>query len=190
MYDRTAQYPGSVWDYATARRVARALEEVDATWLEEPFVRGDVEESARLAQEVAIPITGGEGDRGTEKFRFYLVNHSFDIVQPDAMNCGGLLTIRKISALAEAFGVPCILHGTHGLMLAGWLQIIGAIPNCRILEVAIQHPGLTPQEQWGPCAAVLNTEEVFPVEDGEILIPDGPGLGLDVNEEAVEEYRR
>jgi D-galactarolactone cycloisomerase len=189
MYDRTAQFPGSVWDYHTARRVARALEEVEATWLEEPFGRGDLEESARLAQEVEIPITGGEGDRGLEKFRFYLVNHSFDIIQPDAMNCGGLLTVRKISALAESFGVPCILHGTHGLMLAGWLQIIGAIPNCRILEVAIQDPRLTPQEQWAPCAAVLNTEEVFKIENGEFLIPDGPGLGLEVNEEAVEEYR-
>ena len=190
MYDRTAQFPGSVWDYPTARKVARALEEVEATWLEEPFFRGDVEESARLAQEVDLPITGGEGDRGAEKFRFYLVNHSFDIVLPDAMNCGGLLTIRKISALAEAFGVPCILHGTHGLNLAGWLQIVGAIPNCRILEIAIQHPGLTPQEQWAPCAAVLNTEEVFQVENGEILIPDRPGLGLDINEEALEELRQ
>jgi D-galactarolactone cycloisomerase len=189
MFDRTAQYAGSVWDYDTAYRVARALEEVDATWLEEPFERGDIEKSARLAAAVDIPITGGEGDRGVEKFRFYLVNHSFDIIQPDAMNSGGLLAVRKISAMAEAFGVPCILHGSHGLALAGWLQILGAIPNCRILEVAIQHPGLTPQEQWAPAMQVLNSDEVFHVEKGEIHLPAGPGLGLDVNEAALETYQ-
>ena len=68
MADRTAQYPGSVWDYGTAYRVARELEDLGASWLEEPFHRGDVVESARLAEIVKLPITGGEGDKGLKKF--------------------------------------------------------------------------------------------------------------------------
>ena len=60
MVDRTAEYSGSTWDYDTALHAARALEEVDATWLEEPFTRGDIHLHARLRAETDIAITGGE----------------------------------------------------------------------------------------------------------------------------------
>ena len=154
--------PGTLWDYETAYRVARAFEQADGTWLEECFDRSDVETPARLAAAVDIPITGGEGDRGLGKFARYLAARSFDIVQPDAYNCGGILTLRKISALAEGFGIPCIPHGTHGLALAGWLQVVGALPNCRLLELAITVPPLLPWEQWAPLAQLLKGGSPFP----------------------------
>ena len=189
MLDRTAHAPGTVWDYETAYRVARAFEQADGTWLEECFDRSDVETPARLAAAVDIPITGGEGDRGLGKFARYLAARSFDIVQPDAYNCGGILTLRKISALAEGFGIPCIPHGTHGLALAGWLQVVGALPNCRLLELAITVPPLLPWEQWAPLERLLKGGSPFRIEGTVIRIPQGPGLGLDVDETAIERYR-
>ncbi|MDE2994937.1 MAG: hypothetical protein OXU67_13760, partial [Chloroflexota bacterium] len=104
-------------------------------------------------------------------------------------NCGGILTLRKISALAEGFGIPCIPHGTHGLTLAGWLQVVGALPNCRLLELAITVPPLLPWEQWAPLEQLLNGGSPFQIEGTVIEIPQGPGLGLDVNETAIERYR-
>ncbi|MAG35688.1 MAG: hypothetical protein CL878_05515 [Dehalococcoidia bacterium] len=189
MLDRTADAPGTVWDYDTAYRVARAFEEVDGTWLEECFDREDIESPARLAAAVDIPITGGEGDRGLGKFAQYLAARSFDIVQPDTYNCGGILTLRKISALAEGFGVPCIPHGIHGLALAGWLQVVGALPNCRLLELAITVPPLLPWEQWAPLEQLLKSPIPFRIEGSVMEIPQSPGLGLDVDEAAIDRYR-
>ena len=84
MVDRTANGPGSICDFGTAYRVARALEEVGAAWLEEPFMRGEVHEAARLNEVVDIPITGGEGDYKLEMFREYLKHGSYDTRDRDS----------------------------------------------------------------------------------------------------------
>ncbi len=188
MFDRTAHLPGKVWDYSTALAVARALEKHGALWLEEPFSRDDFEGPARLAREVDILITGGEGYRGLDAYRECLTHDTYDILQPDGVNAGGLLTIRKVAALTEAFHKPCILHGAMGLRLAGWLQISAAF-GAPWQELALITPPLLPEEQWAPALKVLNSKSVFSFQNGSIEVPQGPGLGLDVNEEALERYR-
>ncbi|MHB9032894.1 MAG: mandelate racemase/muconate lactonizing enzyme family protein [Anaerolineae bacterium] len=189
MIDRTGPYSGTIWTMDEAIIMARRFESLDVTWLEEPLNRGDVFEHAKLAATVDIPITGGEGDRGLSMFGKYLKHGSYDILQPDTMNCGGILTTKKIGAMAESFGVDCVPHGTHGLLLASRLQNECSIPNCWILEVALTNPGLLPWEQWEHCLALVNQKELFQVENGEIIMSDRPGLGLDVNEAALEKYR-
>jgi D-galactarolactone cycloisomerase len=185
MIDRTAQFPGWIWDYGTAYRFAREIEALGATWLEEPFYRGDIYESARLAEVVDIPITGGEGDRGLAKFRDYLVNGSLDIVQPDAYGSGGIMTIKKIGAMAEAFGKECIMHGSNGFGLMAGLQVSAAMPNCRMMEIALIHPPLLPEQHWESANEFLKNPPLFEVEDGYIKIPDKPGLGIELKEELL-----
>lgn len=187
MLDRTAVRPGWVWDYQTALRVARGLEKHRAHWLEEPFDGYDLLGPARLAAEVDIPITGGELGNSIYVFLQYLRHKTYDIVQPDTRICGGIWIARKISILAESFGVPCIQHGTAGLTLAGWIQAGCAMPNCEWQEM-IGGPNL-PEEQWAPGLKLLRTPEVFPIEKGYVRLPDVPGLGLDINEDALQEYR-
>jgi L-alanine-DL-glutamate epimerase-like enolase superfamily enzyme len=188
MFDRTARIPGRVWDYNTALLVARTLEKHQAYWLEEPFDRDDFLSPARLAREVDIPITGGEAYQGLDAFRECLVHDTYDILQPDGIIAGGILTVYKIAALAAGFRKTVVMHGTMGLSLAGWLQANAAIGG-GWQELAIITPPLLPEEQWKPALKVLKGKMVFGFRDGEILLPAGPGLGLDVNEEAVEEYR-
>jgi D-galactarolactone cycloisomerase len=193
MFDRTAHAPESVgqkiWDYDTALEVARAFEKNGAYWLEEPFARDDFVQPAKLAREVDMPITGGEGLFGLEPFREALVNHAYDIVQPENRRSGGIWICRKVAALAEAFHVPCVLHGTMGLMLAGALQISASI-NAEWQEFVFIRPPLMPEEVWSPGLEVLNREQMYRLEDGHIHVPDLPGIGLDVNEEAVERFRQ
>ncbi len=189
MIDRTGPYSGTVWTLDEAIIMARRYEDLEVTWLEEPMNRGDVFDHARLRATVDLPITGGEGDRGLSMFAKYLQHGSFDILQPEPMNCGGLLTTRKIAAMAEGFGVDCVPHGTHGLGLASRLQIEGALPNCWILEVALTNPPLLPWEQWEHCLALVNQDVLYEVVDGALVIPNRPGIGLDVNDEAVNRYR-
>jgi L-alanine-DL-glutamate epimerase-like enolase superfamily enzyme len=193
MFDRTAHMPVSManqklWDFETGLKVARGLQEAGAYWLEEPFARDDYEGPAKLASMVDILITGGEGYNGLEQYRQCLLHRTYDILQPDGRGAGGILTCRKVGILAESFHVPCILHGSMGLLLAGWLQATLAIGS-DWQEVALITPPLLPQEQWSACLKVLKSKDLFVVENGELLAPPYPGLGLDVNEEALVRYR-
>lgn len=187
MFDRTAVRPGWVWDYPTALEVARGLEREGAYWLEEPFDGYDLQGPGRLAAEVDIAITGGELGTSIHTFLAYLMNRTYDIVQPDTRICGGIWIAHKISVLAESFQVPCIQHGTGGPALAGYVQAGCAMSNCPFQEV-IGDPEL-PEEQWAPALKLLNTPYVFQVEQGHILLPEHPGLGLRVSEDALKEYR-
>ncbi|MBM3784830.1 MAG: mandelate racemase/muconate lactonizing enzyme family protein [Acidobacteria bacterium] len=192
MFDRTAHVPSiigqKVWSFDTGLRVARALQRAGAYWLEEPFARDDYKSPARLAAMVDIPITGGEGYVGTGSFQQCLVNRTYDILQPEGRGSGGILTCRKVASMAEAYHVPCILHGTMALMLAGWLQATFAT-GAEWQEVALVRPPLLPQQQWAPGAKVLRNKELYRIENGEIVASELPGLGLDVIPEALREFR-
>jgi D-galactarolactone cycloisomerase len=192
MFDRTAHRPEAVgqkvWDYETGRKVAHGLREAGAAWLEEPFARDDYRSPARLAAETDLPITGGEGYVGLEGFRECVAHKSYDILQPEGVGSGGILTCLKVAALAQAFRLPCILHGSMSLRVAGWLQATLAFGS-EWQELALVTPPLLPEEQWSPCLKVLGSPEVFAVEDGMILAPEFPGLGLDLDEDAIERVR-
>ena len=192
MFDRTAHLPQSVgqkvWSFDTGLKVARALERAGAYWLEEPFARDDYESPAKLASLVDLPITGGEGYVGVSAFQQCLLHRTYDILQPEGRGSGGIFTCRKVAFLAEAYHVPCILHGTMSLLLAGWLQATFAIGS-EWQEVALVTPPLLPQQQWAPGLKVLRNQEMYRIEKGEIVAAELPGLGLDVIPEALQEFR-
>ena len=181
MIDRTAQYSGTTWDYETALKVARAFEEVDVTWLEEPFMRGDADDHARLTAEVDILITGGEGAQEMDKYREYASKRSFDIVQP---NCTKPISeLKKIATVAETYGMSCIFHGEHGFDLAVSLQVGASIISCRAQEIVYTTPSWTPQQTWEPLNSLVTTPQMYTIQDGYIEIPQAPGLGIALNED-------
>jgi D-galactarolactone cycloisomerase len=95
MWDRTADWAGWVWDYSTALKVCRGMEKYlghEDDWMEEPFSRVDLLSPRRLRQEVQILITGGNGIVGLDDAREFLVAEAFDILQPDCVTSGGILT--------------------------------------------------------------------------------------------------
>lgn len=208
MFDRTAQRAPWVWSYDQALAVARAMEEHGAYWLEEPFERenytssfrpaiptrmspsfGSIARSARLREAVGLRITGGEGDNDTHMFGQYLAQGAFDILQPDSFLGGGILVCHKIGMMAQAFGCDMILHGTHGLRLAGSLQVDAASPMPYWQELVMTTPGVLPQETIAPGMRLLRNKDAFAITDGYMHIPQGPGLGLDIDEDALEHYR-
>ncbi len=193
MFDRTADGPVSlagqqVWDFDTGLRVARALQKAGAYWLEEPFARDDYESPAKLASMVDILITGGEAYSSLEPYRQCLLHRAYDILQPDAVQAGGIFRCRQVAILAESFHVPTILHGSMSLRLAGWIQATLAI-GAPWQEIALVTPPLLPEEQWELALKVLKTKNMFTFENGDLLAPPYPGLGLDVDEDALARYR-
>jgi D-galactarolactone cycloisomerase len=192
MFDRTAHAPRSagqdVWDYETGRKVAHALQKNGAYWLEEPYARDDYASHAKLCREVDMLITGGEGYRGMQPYHESLLARAYDVVQPDGVGAGGIFLCRKIGILAESYHVPCVLHGSMGLRVAGFLQASAAM-GAIWQELVFIRPPLLPEEVWSPGLQVLNTKTMYTFQDGEIQLPELPGLGLDVNEDKLREFR-
>ena len=210
MFDRTGQRAPWVWSDEEALKVARGMEEHGAYWLEEPFDRENytysfrkllpleqspsyqsIQRSAKLRKEVGLRITGGEGDNDTRLFAQYLAHDAFDILQPDVILAGGILVCKQISDMVRAFDKPVrmVPHGIHGLPLAGFLQVAAFSPTTNWQELVLTSPGLTPEESLAPGKRLLKNKYVFKIEDGSMFIPQGPGLGLDVDEDMLEHYR-
>ncbi len=193
MFDRTAQMPVAmagqqVWDFDTGLRVARGLQKAGAYWLEEPFAREDYDAPAKLAAMVDILITGGEAYSSLDPYRECLLHKTYDILQPDGRQAGGIFRCREVAILAEAFHVPVILHGSLSLPLAGWLQATLAI-GAPWQEMALITPPLLPEEQTAPALKVLKSKRMFAIENGVLFAPPYPGIGLDVDEDALAKYR-
>ena len=189
MIDRTAARPGWVWDFETGLEMARAFEALGVKWLEEPFGLHDYEPHKKLAAMVDIPITGAELDNDVFEFAKIFREDYFDAVNADGHLCGGLSILREIAHMATALGKQCIPHGIHSTDLAGQLQVVAACPEIPIEEIVHVVPPLLPQEQWRPAHEILRTPCLYTIRDGFLQIPQGPGLGIDYAEEAVEEYR-
>ena len=171
------------WSFRTALWMARELSALDVVWLEEPLPKDDLHGLAELAQQADIPIAGGELEWGIHRFRQMMETHAYDIVQPDPHWCGGILEARKISVLAEAMNKQCILHtgGIGGLWVAANLQVAGSIPNYPYFEYILEPP------VWNlEMRDILLSEPIMIDADGYLQIPQGPGLGVELNEKAVE----
>jgi D-galactarolactone cycloisomerase len=173
------------WDLSTAVRVARELEELGVLWLEEPLDKHDYRGYRLLRQKVNLPLAGGEMNQDLHEFRELVRQECLDILQPDATLSGGILMARKVAALAEAHNLGFAPHTwTNGLGLAINLQVMGAVPNCHWAEWPFEPPG------WTPKARDFFLKEPIMVEEGYIQIPQKPGLGVEVDPEAVEEYSK
>jgi L-alanine-DL-glutamate epimerase-like enolase superfamily enzyme len=174
------------WNARSALRFARELEKLDVAWLEEPLPKDDVSGLAELCRKSEIPIAGGELEWGIHRFQYLLEKQAIDIVQPDPHWCGGILECRKISALAEAQNKLCILHsgGIGGLTFAANLQLSGALPNCPYFEYMTDLRVFRPEVR-----DVLLQRPILVSEDGYIDVPTKPGIGVDLDEEAIARYR-
>lgn len=188
MVDRTAGAKG-LWTFDQAVAAARALAAAGVYWLEEPLARDDFEGPARLRREVpGIIITGGEGWTGLAQFRRGLEAGTYGIMQPEMRTCAGPLTMLKIGALCEAWTIPIAPHAATGLALAGRLQVSAAMGSL-IQEIGVLQPGAFPWDVWDAYRPILHGESPFTFKGGSIMVPQYPGLGLNVDEKALRKYR-
>jgi L-alanine-DL-glutamate epimerase-like enolase superfamily enzyme len=176
--------PYPEWDYKRALNFAKACEDLGVYWLEEPLYQHDYDGYARLRSATTVRIAGGEMLADLHPFRELLVRGGLDVVQPDATLSGGILMSRKIAALAEAFGAEYAPHTwTNGIGLAANLQCMGAAPNASWCEYPYE-PG-----SWVPEARdAMLTEPIRIAPDGTIGVPQGPGLGVEVDWDAVQAH--
>jgi D-galactarolactone cycloisomerase len=189
MVDRTAdRSPGGLWTYDQALAAAHALEKAGCYWLEEPLARDDYEGPARLRRESAIIITGGEGYQGLEPYRQCLLHQTYEVLQPELRVIAGIWMARKVGALAEAWGLKTAPHGISGLAWAGRLQLAAAMGSI-YQEIAVLNPPWLPEDYCKAFLPLLHGEQPFKFANGECIVPQYPGLGLNVDEAALAHYR-
>ena len=163
-----------------AVRVARRMAEFAPFWYEEPISARHVPELAAVRRQIDLPVVTGEELYTKNEFRPVLEQQAADILNPDVCNCGGILELKEIAALAEPYLVALAPHNYNSTTvgLAATLQVCAAVPNFLITEYFVNF------EERGRQIAV----EPFGVEDGYIALPDKPGLGLELDEEALGRY--
>jgi len=189
MVDRTAdRSPNGLWTYDQALAAAHALEKAGCYWLEEPLARDDYEGPARLRRESSIMITGGEGYQGLEPYKQCLLHGTYETLQPELRVVAGIWTARKVGVLAEAFGLKTAPHGISGLAWAGRLQVAAAMGSI-YQEIAVLAPPWLPDDYCRAFLPLLHGEQPFKFVGGECLVPQYPGLGLNVDEAALARYR-
>jgi galactonate dehydratase len=157
---------------AMAPRLAQALEPFQPFFLEEPVLPGDTAALRDLSGRTTIPIAAGERLFTRWQFQELIEQRAVAVVQPDLSHCGGIAEARKIAAMAESRNIAIAPHCPLGpIALAASLQLAACTPNFLIQEHLTLGEGLL--------------REPFRVVDGLWAVPDGPGLGIEIDEEKL-----
>jgi len=167
-----------------SRRLGAALDAFGFRWLEEPLPTDDYAAYAPLARELTIPLAGGEILESTRTAGPFLAAGSFDLIQPDVSICGGIGGVLEIARAAAGAGRWTVPHACSGaIAMAATLQIL-AILDVPPGAPAWAEPLLEFDVGENPIRTDLATIPLAPV-DGWMVIPDAPGLGIEVDETAV-----
>lgn len=175
------------YDATAAIRLGRQIEPLDISWFEEPVPPEDLAGYRAVKAALTIPIAGGEAEFTRWGFRPLVSERLLDILQPDVCAAGGISECKKIADMASAFGVRVNPHvwGT-GVALAASLQLLGALPH--------NPPGLHALE---PLLEFDRSEHPIrqavlrqPIEQrqGWVEIPQGPGLGIEIDRAALARF--
>ncbi len=172
------------YDVGTAVWVGRQLEEFNVTWLEEPVPADDLDGYAHLRRSVRIPLAAGETEFGLFGFRDLIARGCLDVLQPEVARIGGITPARRLWALAHA----------HNLAYAPHTGFSGGIAHLASLHLAAAAPNFFTYEYMGTQYVQNPLRDIFtapfPSPEGALIrLPQGPGLGMDLDPDAVARYR-
>lgn len=165
------------WNRASIERIARALEPYDILFLEDVLPAVYADEIKIISQHTSIPIVGSELLMTRWQLREWMEKHVAPILMTDPVWNGGIAETRKIASMAEAYGLPLVLHNVAGPICHAACMHLGAhIPNLYFVESARAF-----YKTYFPVLSDLAPE----ICDGQLSVPHGPGLGLSLRPEAL-----
>jgi L-alanine-DL-glutamate epimerase-like enolase superfamily enzyme len=172
---------GLAWDAKTAIQRARAFEEYNIFWLEEPLRPDDYEGYRKVSESTSLRIAAGEEESNRLSYLDLMDRGKIDVVQIDLTRCGGFTEAVKIASLAHDRGLVVANHGfSTYINVAAALHFLNAIPNTLIMEFVAEEE-TTLRDKI--------TRQRIRAEDGFLNIPDAPGLGIDLDEEEIRKLR-
>jgi L-alanine-DL-glutamate epimerase-like enolase superfamily enzyme len=164
-----------------ALRIGRALEELRFAWFEEMMNEQSTASYTWLAGQLDVPLLGPESLSGKHYARADWVKAgASDILRAGVTGCGGIGPTMKVAHLAESFGMNCEVHGNGAPNLA----VCGAIRNCRWYERGLLHPFLDYDEVPPYLNAIVDPMDA----EGFVALPQGPGLGEDINFDYISKH--
>ncbi len=165
----------SCYTPAKAIEVGRLLERYGVDHFEEPCPYWELEWTAEVTAALDVPVAGGEQDNDLAQWRRMIAMDAVDIVQPDVCYVGGLTRALRVADIAHRPGKTCVPHSAnHSLVTVFALHMMGAIPNAGpFVEFSIEPQGWA-REIFAP---------TLEVADGHVLIPEGPGWGVQIRED-------
>jgi galactonate dehydratase len=162
---------------ATAIRIARDLEPFEPTWVEEPVPADNLKALAKAARHIRIPVATGERLHHKAEFRELFERQACDIIQPDITECCGLLEVKKIAAMADIYYMTVAPHNVGGpVSTATALHLAATLGNFKIQEHFNDFTEPHTRECATGCPKVV---------DGYFGLPQGPGLGMTLNEDVI-----
>src|SRR6266436_5282757 len=171
---------GLCWDTATAIRRAQQFEQFNLTWLEEPLHPDNIQGYARLSARSPMRIAAGEEICDVKEFQQMMDVGGIDVVQVDVTRVGGLARAKRIGWDSAERHRLCVNHSYKtGINIAASLHFVAALPNSRYFEYCVEQ---------GALRQTL-TRQRFPVVDGDVVVPEEPGLGVELDEQVVAKYR-
>jgi len=159
------------WSQTRARRAGQALQDAGIAWLEDPVHHLDIAALAELRRQLQVPIAAGEHVYHLDGFRTLLEARAVDVVILDLARVGGVTPWRKIAALAQAHRVAVCGHVVPEIQV----HLLAAIPNGHMVEYVPRSAGIL--------------TSMPRIEQGELVAPPGPGLGLALDDAAVRRHQ-
>jgi L-alanine-DL-glutamate epimerase-like enolase superfamily enzyme len=157
--------------------IAKRIEEYDPFWFEEPVAPDDYDGHRRLAAATSIPIATGENEYTRYGFRDLIRAEAAAILNADAKVLGGVTEFMKVAALAQAHDLDIAPHGSQDIHV----HLVAAIPNGLILEYY--------RDTFDPLWARIYRNTLVLNDDGTVTAPNVPGIGVQVNQQVLDEYR-
>jgi galactonate dehydratase len=165
--------------------VAKELEKFNIFWLEEPISSDNLDGLARITANVSMPTVTGEMLYTKWSFRQALEKEAADIINPDIGSVGGITEMKEVCAMAEAYDVAVSPHNLLGpIGTAASLHLAASIPNFLILET-----WRSPGTLWQKVLDDISSEPCMEMMEGCVQVPTKPGLGVEVNEDALRKYQ-
>ncbi|MHC4878610.1 MAG: mandelate racemase/muconate lactonizing enzyme family protein [Planctomycetota bacterium] len=170
---------GHAWKVDVAKERAKLLAPFNIGWLEEPLSQDDRKGYAELCADSPVPIAAGEGDVTHWDFED-LIDLGVNVVQPDVAFCGGLTVCRRVSDLCQKFGRRPVPHCfSTGINLTASLHWMASVPNGDLVEYCLRP---------SPLMRKL-VKNLPPLVDGRVPVPMGPGLGIELDEDIIDEFQ-
>ena len=168
------------WTSDYAIRMAKRLEKYGIFWLEEALPQDDLSGYERLTNSTDVTIAFGEGLYTVYDFADVISRHAADLIQPDASKLGGISEMKRVIELARINNIRWVPHNwSTAINSAASMQLVASAPDGFLMEF---------KQESNPLVSELSKNK-FKIENGKLIVPDLPGLGIEIDQNVVDKYR-
>ena len=177
------------YDFPSALRVAKTASEYELEWFEEPIAHTDIQGQAELNRQVTVPISGYQTHTPHYPAVDHLEANALEIYQPSLDYAGGVTGAMRVAHLVEAFGKQLIPHALGpAVNYAASLHVAAAARACGRIEFAVLSDEVEDPGVYVGGPHIENQDDIRVQDGGQITPPDGPGLGIELDEDVLAEY--